>query len=122
MLFCLIKLCFILILFILFLSYSTSFIFKIGDGAFKCSLYLSSKVLADTPMFYSSHSVMPSTCVYRRPTHTDLYLQWDSHYNLAFKFSVINTLTHRAKAVCSNCELLKTELKHLKRSSLSASI
>ena len=54
-----------------------------------------------------------TTSVYRKPTHTDLYLQWDSHHNLACKFSVINTLTHRATAVCSNSELLKKELKHI---------
>ena len=54
-----------------------------------------------------------TTCVYGKPTHTDLYLQWDSHHNLVCKFSVINTLTHRARAVCSNSELLRTELKHI---------
>ena len=32
--------------------------------------------------------------VYRKPTHTDLYLPWDSNHNLAAKYSVINTLTH----------------------------
>ena len=32
---------------------------KIGDGAFKCSFYISSKVLADFPMYSSSHSVLP---------------------------------------------------------------
>ena len=32
---------------------------NIGDGAFKCSLYLSSKVLVDSPMYSSSHSVLP---------------------------------------------------------------
>ena len=53
-----------------------------------------------------------TTRVYRKPTHTDLYLQWDSHHNLACKYSVINTLTHRAKAVCSSSQLLE-ELKHL---------
>ena len=51
--------------------------------------------------------------VYRKPTHTDQYLQWDSHHNLACKYSVINTLTHRAKAVCSNLQLLTEELNHL---------
>ena len=51
--------------------------------------------------------------VYRNPTHTDQYLQWDSHHNLACKYSVINTLTHRAKAVCSSSQLLEEELKHL---------
>ena len=32
---------------------------NIGDGAFKCSLYLSLKVLADSLMYSSSHSVLP---------------------------------------------------------------
>ena len=51
-----------------------------------------------------------TTSVYRKPTHTDLYLQWGSHHNLAHKYSVINTLTHSARAVCSNPQLLKEEL------------
>ena len=53
-----------------------------------------------------------TTSVYRKPTHTDLYLQWDSHHNLACKYSVINTFTHRAKAGFSNSKLLERELKH----------
>ena len=56
-----------------------------------------------------------TTGVYRKPTHTDLYLQWDSHHNLAPKYSVINTLIHRAKAICSNPPLLTKELYHLKK-------
>ena len=51
--------------------------------------------------------------VYRKPTHIDLYFQWHSHHNLACKYSVINTLTHRAKTVCSNSKLLEEEMKHL---------
>ena len=34
-----------------------------------------------------------TTKVYIRPTHTDLYLQRDSHHDLAAKYSPINTLT-----------------------------
>ena len=56
-----------------------------------------------------------SITVYRKPTHTDQYLQWDSHHNLSAKFSVINTLSHRSKAVCSNLELLKIEKEHLRK-------
>ena len=54
-----------------------------------------------------------NTKVYRKPRHTDLYLQWDSHHPIAAKYSVINTLHHRAKAVSSNNQLLKEEEDHL---------
>ena len=51
----------------------------------------------------------------RKPTHTDLYLQWDSHHHLSAKYSVINTLRQRAKTVCSNHHLLKEEEDHVNR-------
>ena len=54
-----------------------------------------------------------TTHVYRKPTNTDLYHQWDSHHNLACKNSMINTFTHRAKTACSNSQLLEKELHHL---------
>ena len=41
--------------------------------------------------------------------------QLDSHHNLSAKFSVINTLSHRAKTVCSNPGLLKQEKEHLRK-------
>ena len=52
--------------------------------------------------------------VYHKPTHTDHYLQWDSHHNLSAKYSVIGTLIHRAKTVCTTPGLLNEELQHLK--------
>ena len=54
------------------------------------------------------------TAVYRKPTHKDLYLQWDSHHHLSAKYSVISTLKHRARTVCSNKQLLK-EGDHLNK-------
>ena len=51
--------------------------------------------------------------VFRKPTHTDLYLQWDSHHTLPSKYSVIGTLLHRAKTICSDPHLLKQEEDHL---------
>ena len=56
-----------------------------------------------------------STTVYRKPMHTDQYLQWDSHHHLSAKFSVIHTLSHRAKTVCSKPELLQQEKDHLRK-------
>ena len=55
-----------------------------------------------------------SITVYRKPTHTDQYLQWYSHHHLSAKFSVIHTLSHRAQTVCSNPELLHKEKAHLR--------
>ena len=41
------------------------------------------------------------TSVFRKTTHTDLYLQWDSHHTIPSKYSVAGTLYHRASTVCS---------------------
>ena len=56
-----------------------------------------------------------SITVYMKPMHTDQYLQWDSHHHLTAKFSVNNTLSHRAKTVCSRSELLQQEMDHLRK-------
>ena len=50
--------------------------------------------------------------IYRNPTHTDQYFQWDSHHHLSARYSVISTLTHRAKTVCSNPVLHQKEIEH----------
>ena len=41
------------------------------------------------------------TSVYRKATHTDQYLHWDSHHAITSKYSVVGTLFHRARTVCS---------------------
>ena len=51
--------------------------------------------------------------VYRKLTHTDLYLPWDSNHHLSAMYSVIKTLTHRAHTICSTPKHLEAELKHL---------
>ena len=50
-----------------------------------------------------------STTVYHKTTHTDKYIQWDSHHNLSAKYSIIGTLTHRAKTVCTRPEIFQKE-------------
>ena len=54
--------------------------------------------------------------VYRKPTHTDQYLHWDSKHAITSKYSVIGTLYHRARTVCSNPNQLQNEEKHLFKS------
>ena len=56
-----------------------------------------------------------STTVHRKPTHTDLYLQWDNHHSISSKDSVVGTLHHRAKTICSSPQLLQQEEDHLSR-------
>ena len=53
-----------------------------------------------------------SVTLYRKPTHTDQYLQWDSHHHLSAKFSDIHTLSQRAKTVCRKPELFQQEKDH----------
>ena len=54
-----------------------------------------------------------STSVFRKPTHTDLYLQWDSQHTISSKYSVAGTLYYRAKTICSDPQLQKKEEEHL---------
>ena len=56
-----------------------------------------------------------STSINRKPTHTNQYLQWDSHHSIANKYRVINSLLHRATNICSNQEQEKEELKYVER-------
>ena len=53
--------------------------------------------------------------VYRKSTHTDQYLHWDSNHHLSAKYSVVRTLTHRASVVCSDESSLKQELDHIQK-------
>ena len=54
-----------------------------------------------------------SISVFRKPTHTDVYLQWDSHHTISSKYCVAGTLYHRAKTISSGPQLQKKEEDHL---------
>ncbi|MCG8429652.1 MAG: hypothetical protein MJA29_00535, partial [Candidatus Omnitrophica bacterium] len=51
--------------------------------------------------------------VYRKPTHTDKYLDWNSNHPLSAKRAVVRALTDRAFKVCSTPEALNNEIEHL---------
>jgi hypothetical protein len=50
--------------------------------------------------------------VYRKLTHTNLYLSATSHHNPANKQAALSTIVHRAKAICDS-NSLPQELKFL---------
>ena len=56
-----------------------------------------------------------SFTVYRKPTHTDQYLQFTSNQPLQHKLGVIRTLHHRAQTLCSTEEAKLQEIEHLQR-------
>jgi hypothetical protein len=43
--------------------------------------------------------------VYRKPTHTNLYLHHNSHHHPSHKHSVLTSLIHRATAICDQDSL-----------------
>ena len=55
-----------------------------------------------------------STSVYKKPTHTDQYLHWDSNHHITAKQSVFNTLAHGVKVFSSLQDRLEQELQHSK--------
>ena len=51
--------------------------------------------------------------VYRKPTHMDRYLDFNSNHLKSAKHAFVRALTDRAKNVCSSPELLAQEMDHL---------
>ncbi|KXJ10661.1 hypothetical protein AC249_AIPGENE9575 [Exaiptasia diaphana] len=55
------------------------------------------------------------TTVYRKKTNTDLYIHWQADAPKTWKRSTLRGLVKRAYNICSNEDLLKQELHHLRK-------
>jgi len=54
-----------------------------------------------------------TTIVYRTPTNSEIYINWDSHAPISWKIGTLKALLLRAYKVCSNNNHRQEELKHL---------
>ena len=53
--------------------------------------------------------------VYRKPTHTDRYLDFNSSHPISAKRAVVRALMYLAENVCSDPDILAKEMEHLNR-------
>ena len=56
-----------------------------------------------------------TTSLYRKPTHTRLYLLWDSSQNRRYKIGLIKTLVILTYCTCSRKEIVNKELDLLRK-------
>ena len=54
-----------------------------------------------------------TTSVYRKPTHTDQYLAYDSHHPQSVKRSIVKCLHDQAKCLVTKPSVISAEKKHL---------
>ena len=57
-----------------------------------------------------------NTTVYRKPTNTDIYINWHSHSPLPWKKTTANVLIQREIKICSDKKFLDEELNLIKHS------
>ena len=55
------------------------------------------------------------TSVYRKPTNTDVYMNWYAHAPAAWKIATLTSLVKRAVMVSSTTDAMKKEIDHLKK-------
>ena len=56
-----------------------------------------------------------SVLVYRKPTHTDQYLQYSSHHQTSCKESIVSFLVNRAYSIITNIDDLHKENARIKQ-------
>ena len=55
------------------------------------------------------------TSVYRKPTNTDVYMNWYAHAPTAWKIATLKSLVKRAVMVSSTSNAMNKEIEHLKK-------
>ena len=55
------------------------------------------------------------TTEFRKETNTDLYINWNSHASIQWKWGSLKNLIQRSILICSNEKLLEDELNYLRK-------
>ena len=50
--------------------------------------------------------------VYRKPTSSDIYINWNAHTTTEWKIGTLRNLIKQAKLICSDEGLVKEEMKY----------
>ena len=53
------------------------------------------------------------TGAYRKPTSSDIYINWNAHAPTELKIGTLGNLIKRAKLICSDESLVKEEMEYL---------
>ena len=75
----------------------------------------SNKSIAFLDVLVTEEEEKLTTSLYRKPTHTGLYLLWDSSQNRRYKIGLIKTLVIRIYRICSSKEIINKELSLLRK-------
>ena len=69
----------------------------------------------DTEVIRNQNDWTAYTVVYRKPTHTDRYIHYNSHHYPQIKTGVIHTMVRRVEKVCT-CQIhLAKKKQHLQQ-------
>jgi hypothetical protein len=82
------------------------------------NINFTSEVEADNSLpfldvYVMRHNNSYITSVYRKPTFSGVYTNYDSYIPLIYKSSLISTLLHRAFTICSNWSQIHREIKKI---------
>ena len=67
----------------------------------------------DVQIYRNNNNIL-ETSVYRKPTHTNQYLNFRSHHHPRVKFGIVQCLSQRARKICSLEARRKKEMKLIK--------
>ena len=80
--------------------------FTMEGKKYNCISFLDISIIWD-------HTRTLDTNIYRKPTHSEHYLNFKSKHPLEHKSAVVNALTHRANSLIRDENKKRMELKHI---------